>query len=356
MLQARAIGFLAVSVVVALAVDAAAEERKSPAYMPLENVPPSPSTASGERIWPDPGLSHWPAIMYRGESRNASLRIPLRQPGASGAMGWNDALVPFQLPRTGASDAVSGLIPIPGDLGLHQGVVEIGSQQWPLRLHIVSATDRQWPHADLHQGFPVDADGMPLVVRLSPDAGRDDRRWSFLRPSLPRPEGRPLLIGDPLKAMGRGLWDDDDPAWQSHSYQGPWAHHAALLALAQLPDQLPRTLVWSPGNAAIEQHRWNQEELRFLEVVNQRFAARQVMPRRILLLPPLPVAEHLHPSAQERRRALRQHATNHGWRVLDAERMSGGTPQAQRWATGAYTRYPVGEAQKRIRAALLDVL
>ena len=117
--------------------------------------------------------------------------------------------------------------------------------------------------------------------------------------------------------------------------------------------------MWSPGNAAIEQGRWREDELRFIDVINQASFGQGHSTRCILLLPPLPIAQRLRDKAVERRQMLRRHASLHNWSILDAERIAGKSGEgAQVFSEGIYTRYPNGAAQadlrKRLEALLFD--
>src|SRR4051812_7098583 len=81
------------SVALLILATAAAMAAETPA------IPPSPSTATGERIWPDPHFTHWPAIMYGDEQRNASFELPVRKAGVTGSVGWTGGdMLPFALP------------------------------------------------------------------------------------------------------------------------------------------------------------------------------------------------------------------------------------------------------------------
>ncbi|TVR41164.1 MAG: hypothetical protein EA402_13160 [Planctomycetota bacterium] len=339
-------------VVVAIWLHLGASERESPAHLLLDGVPPSPSSHPGERLWPDPHFSHWPALAYFDEDRNAALSLPLRQPGQAGAWGWQDQpAIPFRLPQNPQLNRSSGLLGLPREIGDHRARISIAEGHWELPLRMVPVSAARWPHARLRQGFPVDADDVPVVLRLQRDYGQGDRRWLSLRRRLPLGEGPAVFIGDPLEALGR----DVVPAYPGLLRQlsdEPFPAHAALVAWAQVAAQRPSRLIWSPGNASIEQHRWTEEELRLIEALNQAAAAQGYRFEGVLLVPPLPVESRLQEIAKQRRVALRYHASRHGWEVVDGESIAGQQGAGARLQPGLYTRYPHGQAQDRLRQAL----
>ena len=57
-----------------------------------------------------------------------------------------------------------------------------------------------------------------------------------------------------------------------------------LVALATLPDPLPRTVIWCPGNQAIIGGAWTEEEDRVVSALRSRFTALGARPRLVLAL------------------------------------------------------------------------
>ncbi len=76
------------------------------------------------------------------------------------------------------------------------------------------------------------------------------------------------------------------------------------------------------------------------------------MPRCVLLLPPIPVDSELHAIAAERRELLSRSATFLGWQVIDVEAIVGSALTANQVGDGVFTRYPLGDAQSKVTAAL----
>ncbi len=322
---------------------------REPAWSLPEGVPPSPSTASGERIWPSPRFTHWPAVVYADEVRNGSFALPVRTGGVAGSIGWRDGeRLPFVLPTD--TDRTSGLVVLPRAPGLHTAEVVIGDEQWELTLRVVDARS-PWPLAALVDGFPVDIDGVPVVLV---DQRRDpaiERQWKLLTQGLPRGTGPAIVIGDPLESLGASVFTGLDAVCRI-AVDDRRSEHAALVALAGVLDPVPRTLIWSPGNANLFLGTWTAEEERMLAVVRSHCAVLGAQPRSVLLLPPIPIDAALQESARERREMLARSAAFQGWQVLDAERLAGPADQANRVADGLYTRHPIGPARDRIVAAL----
>ncbi len=324
-----------------------------PAWQLPAGVPPSPSTASGERIWPDPSFTHWPAVVYVGEERNCSFSLPVRAAGVAGWIRWTDAeLLPFVLPAD--TDRISGLLSLPQTIGMHDAQVGIAERTWNLALRVVDVRE-PWPLAALQDGFPVDAEGVPVVLL---DQRRDpsvERQWKFLVRDLPRGEGPAVVVGDALESGGSSVFADlplgaaDVVTVATDLRRGD---HAALVALAPLLITVPKTVIWSPGNANLFLGTWTAEEERVLGAVRSRCAALGAQPHLVLLLPPVPVDEELHELATQRRELLARSAAFQGWQIIDVEHIAGPAATANRLAEGVFTRYPLGQAQAQVRAAL----
>lgn len=316
-------------------------------------LPPSPSTAPGIRIWPPPAFTHWPAIAYPDETRNAAVGIPVKEPGAKAELGWEKtAMLAVTLPTD--ADRTSGLVDLslaPGQRRLRVGLPG-GETLLPIR---VVPAGEPWPLARLLDGYPVDAAGTPVVLLDTRRLAGGERAWKLLREDLPRPTGRALIVGDPLEAMGTTAWAglDAEPRPATDLAK---PHHACLVALARLPDPLPRTLIWCPGNGAVRYGDADPEEVRFLGVVRTRLAALGAMPLLILALPPRPVEARLQRIHDRRREALLGEADRIGWKVLDLARVAGDPQEANRVGDGVFTTYPTGEALGRVREALATAL
>jgi hypothetical protein len=324
-------------------------------------VPPSPSTVSGERIWPAPALTHWPAVVYADEQRNVAFSLPVRSPGASGSIGWQgQPALSFTLPRN--LERISGLLPLPLAVAIYRAELTIAGApalSLPLR---VAAASAPWPMTALREGFLVDEAGVPVVLLDRRRDANQERKWALVSAlHKPRPNGPAVIVGDLLSGLGQsaftGLAARVIPAVDNRH---PW--HAQLVALGlDMPtwaaDPLtkgPRTIMWSPGNQALLHNTWSPEEERFLGVVRTRCEELQCFPRLVLVLPPAPIDDRK-PARQlalERRDQLRRAAANQGWVVFDVERWSGSAEDAFRIADQVYAEGPIGSARERLAAAL----
>jgi hypothetical protein len=324
-------------------------------------VPPSPSTAPGVRIWPDPAFTHWPAVTYPDEARNVAFSLPVRKPGTAGTIGWSAGQpMPFTLPAN--ADSISGLLPLPSGPGTHEAVVKLDGKDSRIPLVIADARE-PWPLAELRNGFPVDAKGVAVVLSDRRRGTKDERVWSLLDGSDARPAGRPLLVGDPLEAMGGDAWRDLD-ADARPALDERYPQHAVLVALAAVLTErpatgakgLPRTIIWCPGNQVLFGGAWSPEEERLLGVIRTRCERLGAMPRLVLALPPWPLDQRLREQAKERREVLVRSATRLSWAVVDLARAAGEPEEANKVAPDVFTRYPLGEAQARMKRALKESL
>jgi hypothetical protein len=320
---------------------------------PVPVVPPSPSTAPGIRIWPDPAFTHWPAIAYGDEARNIAFSLPVKVANVKGRIGWDgEPALDFTTPDK--AESISGLLPLPTGSGLHRATVTIVEHAWPLAVRVADARE-EWPIASLKNGFPVDAQGVPVVLADRRRNLSAERQFTLLDGVLPRGTGRTLVVGDRLEAMGGDVWSGLD-ADQRPALDERYPQHAVLLALAKLPDPLPRTIVWCPGNQVLHGGAWSAEEERVLGVLRSRCEQLGALPRLILALPPLPLDANLRTQAEDRRDQLLRSATLLQWTVVDLGRVAGDPEQANRVAEGVFARYPVGAAQQRMREALKQVV
>jgi hypothetical protein len=316
-------------------------------------IPPSPSLATGERIWPEPRFTHWPAVMYEDEVRNASFQLPVRRASVAGSVGWaGSERLSFTLPAD--TDRISGLIGVPNKLGVHEATITISGKSWTLAMRIADAR-QPWPLQGLENGFPVDADRRPVVLLDHRRDPASNRKFWLLSQSLPRPQGRALIIGDPMEALGKSLWEGID-ADQRPVADDRYPQHAVLVALSQLPDPLPRSIVWCPGNQVLFGGAWSSEEERLFGVIRTRCEMLGAMPTMILLLPPTPMNEELAEVARERREQLTRSAVSLSWIVIDSDLAAGPPEKANQINENAFARYPYGEAQARVRKALTDAL
>lgn len=346
------------------------------------DIPPSPGDPTvypGLRIWQPPAFTHWPAIAFDDETRNVAFRIPIPPrreldraagiersdgayhnpfgwgPGATGSIAWpGSEPLPFTLPEDAAIERTSGLMPLPLSIGQRYAELIIGDGRAELPITLADAR-RAWPIVALENGFPVSADGTPVVlVTARPDPERQ-RQWGLLREPPPRPEGGVLLVGDPLEALGQTSWDGLE-AEQRPVFDQRYPHHAALVALADLSEPLPRTICWSPGNQILYAGVDPAEETRLLVALRARLVALEALPDLVVALPPLPLEADLHELAAARRERLTSAAVNAGWRVVNLERAAGDPVAATQLSPGLHTRYPIGEAADRVRAALAEAL
>ncbi len=324
------------------------------ALLPALDLPPSPADVPGVRIWPPPMFTHWPAIAYADESRNAAVALPVKGPGLKAEWGWEgDKPIPLTLPDD--AERTSGLVDLRLEPGLRRLRVGMPDGDHRLPLRVVPAGEAVWPIERLVDGYPVDQAGVPVVLLASrPQPGRE-RTWALLKESRPRPTGRAVLVGDPLEALGDSPWTGLD-AETRPATDLVKPHHACLVALAQLPAPLPRTLIWSPGNGAIQVGEADPEEVRLLGLVRERFAALGAAPLLLLALPPAPVEERLAAAHEARREALLAEADRTGWRILDQARAAGPAATANRMGENVFTAYPNGAALVRVREMLAAAL
>ncbi len=352
------VGSLSCAVISACLALAAALTAAEPATAAVVQTVPSPSTAPGVRLWDPPAFTHWPAVMWRDETRHAAIGLPVQQASVTGTLGWvgGDAW-PITLPVQ--TERIGGLLTLP-TLGVDQdgrrllARVLIGAQghEVPLRLADVR---RPWPISGLRGGFPVDSDGTSVVLvgeRYDPAVAR---RWQMAKTAASRPIGAPLLVGDPLSALGASPWTGLDCA-QRPATDARRPHHAVLAALATLPDPLPATIIWCPGNGAVAGGVWDPEEPRLIEALGQRLDALGAGPRLVLALPPAPIEERAAAVQVERRTALIRTASVHGWTIVDLAGEAGPAETANRVADGIFAPYPTGDAQRRMHAALAAAL
>jgi hypothetical protein len=317
-------------------------------------MPPSPSTAPGIRIWPAPAFTHWPPIAYPDERRNAAVGLPVRTPGARGAWRW-DGQPPIELRLPDDAEATSGLVDLSLAPGRRELVVELPEGATRLALRVEPGAVASWPISGLAGGFPVDEAGVPVVLLASRPQPARERTWALLRPDLPRPAGRALLVGDPLAAFGGDAWAGLD-AETRPATDPARPHHAVIAALAALPTPLPRTLLWCPGNGALARGEADPEEARLLGLLRERFTALGAAPLLVLALPPRPLGERLAAADATRRDELQREADRTGWRVIDLARSAGPPEDANRVGDNAFAPYPVGEAQARMRETLRGIL
>ena len=334
-----------------LAADAASTAAPAPGSEaqapPLPPMPPSPSSVPGIRIWPDPAFTHWPAIAYADETRNLSFALPNQRPGLSGTIGWRGGeMMPITMPSEG--DSASGLLPLSLDIGTHTAQVVLGTATWPLLVRIADVR-QPWPLARLQDGFPVDAHGVPVVLLDRRRRANEERKWSLTRAHSPRPQGRALMVGDPMEALGVSLWDGQDAICRT-AIEQRYPSHAVLVALADLG--LPRTVVWCPGNQELFGAGWSEEEERVMGALRSRCDSLGILPRLVLVAPPVPIDESLKEIAARRRELLISSAISQGWVVIDAEAVVGPAETANRVQDGLFTRYPCGAAQGRLIAAI----
>lgn len=342
-------------------------------------LPPSPASHPGLRILPAPAFTHWPAIAYPDETRNAAFAIPFANPlvdakaarpvryagpvpraGAAGAIGWaGRTVLPFHLPVAG--EGTSGLIDLVLEPGTWTARLALdGLEDRALPLRIADARE-PWPCAALRDGYPVDAAGVPVVLLDRRRQADQERKLALLRQDPPRGEDRAVLVGDPLAAFGEDAWQGLDALARPAADQR-FPEHAALVALAQALNPVPaggaalrpRTIVWSPGNQVLAGGAWSPEEERLLAALRSRCEALALRPRLVLALPPLPVDGR--EQAEERRDLLRRSANQLGWVVLDLARAAGDPEQANRLGEQVFATYPVGAARERMRAALASEL
>ena len=335
-------------------------------------MPPSPADVPGLRFLDPPAFTHWPAVQYRDEARHAAFVIHYHDPalwrdpiafavppalaGTDGVVGWEGAaLLPITLPP--GQESISGLLDLPGRVGERRASIIAGPLTRTLPIRTV-AVDQPWPHARLRDGFPVDADDVPVVLlapRNDPDA---ERRLAALAGRPPRGTAPAWLVGDPFAGPGGDCWPSDTQAGAiDRRVATDLRHpaHAALVACAPLGRQpAPRTICWSPGNAAVRAGAWTNEEERVLTAVRERCRALGVAPRLVLALPPAPPETRWAAVHAERRRTLTAAAAALGWNVLDLERVAGADPY--RLAPQLAADAPVGAARERIRAALAETL
>lgn len=289
-------------------------------------------------------LTAWPAVITAGERQQVAIRLHAPAAGVAIA-GWDgEPGGGFALPA-GPSE---GLLVLPAGPGLHRGEVQLGGGAAPLAIRLIPV-EEPWPIAGLRDGLPVDAAGVPVVLVERRRTANDLRRERLAAGAPPRrPAGRAMLVGDLLGDDWRGLDAELRPALDAR-----YPQHAALAALAAIAQ--PRSIVWSPGNAALYARSWAGEG-RLCGALAARLAALGIRPRLVLALPPAPVAASWVEDDRRRRHELSAAARTAGWELCDLAAAAGDARIANRLAAGLYDENPVGAAQARIRAALRDEL
>ena len=333
----------------------------TPAAARVLVIPPSPSTVSGERIWPAPAFTHWPAVVYADEERNVAFGLPVRIPGASGSIGWQGTkALPFTLPND--LERISGLVPLPVAVGTYRADLTIAGAATAHLPLIVADAAAPWPLAALREGFPIDSAGVPVVLLDRRRDANQERKWALVSAlQKPRPTGVSVVVGDLLTGLGQSAFTGlDARVIEAVDDRSPW--HAQLVALARDMDgwepqplvKGPRTIMWSPGNRALLHNTWTPEEERFFGVVRTRCEALGIFPRLVLILPPAPIddREPARILAAERREQLRRTAANQGWIVLDVERSAGSAEEAFKIGDHVFAEGPVGVAREHLAAAL----
>lgn len=289
-------------------------------------------------------LTAWPAVICADERQQVAFRLRALTAG-SAVFAWDGAEnAAFAVPA-GISE---GLLVLPGGLGLHQGEARLDGAVVPLAIRL-AAVEERWPIAGLRDGQPVDAAGVPVVLVERRRTVNDQRRERLAaREALRRPAGYPILVGDPLGDAWRGLDAELRPVSDER-----YPQHAALAALSGIAQ--PRSIVWSPGNAALYARSWAGEG-RLCAALAARLAALGLRPRLVLALPPAPVAAAWFEDDARRRQELAAAARAAGWELCDLAAAAGDPRTANRLATGLYDEYPVGAALERVRAVLREEL
>lgn len=292
-------------------------------------------------------LGFWPALIQADEEHRLAVRLRASAAGVA-VLGWAgaDALA-VSVPE---GDSTAQLA-LPYGIGLHRGEARLGDGSARLAIRL-SEVAGPWPITALRDGLPVDAAGVPVVLVERRRSANDVRRERLAPLARPRPDGRPIVVGDPLATPGGDAWSglaaELRPALDER-----YPQHAALLALAAL--DRPRSILWCPGNGALFAGTW-AEEGRLCAALAHRCAALAIRPRLVLALPPWPVTAAARELAGQRRQALAAAAQAAGWELLDLAASAGDPALANRLSPGLFAEYPVGAAQQRLRTALGDEL
>lgn len=288
-------------------------------------------------------LTAWPPLIHADERHSVAIRLHATEAG-SAVVTWDGAAGGvFPVPE-GISD---GLLALPSGPGLHLGEARLGGRAGQLAIRLVPVAE-PWPIVALRDGLPVDGDGVPVVLVERRRSANDQRRERLATSALPRPAGRPIVVGDPLDEAWRGLDAELRPAVDAR-----YPQHAALAALAAIAQ--PRSIVWCPGNGALYARTWSGEG-RLCSALSARLAALGIRPQLVLALPPAPVAAAWNDDDARRRLELATAAHAAGWELLDLAAVAGDPLTANRLATGLYAENPVGAAQERMRVAVRGVL
>ena len=115
----------------------------------LGDVPPSPSTVSGQRIYRAPSFTHWPPLMYYGERRNIAFSIETKPGEKTGTIHWlGSDPIPLRFESPLGGNEFSGLLDLPDVAGTHTAQVTVGDREFKLFVRIVDIAD-EWPHDHL---------------------------------------------------------------------------------------------------------------------------------------------------------------------------------------------------------------
>ena len=321
-----------------------------PAFLPAADIPPSPSTVPGKPLPPEAAITHVPGIVYVDERRSLAFRLP---PGQPGTIGWAGGPTIPVVPHDNVS--VGGLLELPQTLGTSRVDIHLGDQSWTFPVRLVAAKDA-WTWDRLVDGVAVDADGVPVVLVDERPHPELDRRWQLVtaKPSRGRDPG--LLIGDDLAGPDGDVFTGLPATEAARIREARRPDLAALVALSKhlAEGKRPRSLLWSPGNEALRLGAWTAEEERILGVIKTRCVALGFLPRLALLLPPTPLddREGIQSQSRERRDMLKRSAAAQGWVVVDADRWCGAPESATALPGGGYATHPVGDAHRRLAAAI----
>jgi hypothetical protein len=309
----------------------------------------------------NPAVTHWPAIIYEDEKRNLALRIPIPSPGLSGSLGWvGSPAQPFTLPREISAmglpmtEATGAVVDLPANPGLHSLVVTMPGISWQQDI-LIRPADSAWGITALRNGFPVDSKDRPTILTIVRRDYNLERRHGLFKPSLKRPSGPAVFIGDPLTAMGKSPLDGLELKRTDAGNQR-YPLSAALIGLDTLLASGPTNLIWSPGNGDVDERTWSPELPRLMELVAHMAERSGFMPRCILLLPPEPVDPAIRPLALERNKVLTTAAEFHGWTIIDTPKICGSADTANLLSPGFYAPSIVGPARETLQAAIKAAL
>ena len=95
-------------------------------------------------------------------------------------MDWEGKSNPFRLPVGGQTDRIDGLIDLPEGIGAVSIFAHWRARDCQRCTH--SRLAEASPHVGLLDGFPVDENGHPVILKIPRRDPERERQWALLKP------------------------------------------------------------------------------------------------------------------------------------------------------------------------------